>query len=237
MLTLVIHGDQFQSGSRLIEVLRQRHTEYRAFKGGPPPEIFRCAWPAGKAGSPDFAARFQREIGLAVMSDRSASREEIERRLLAIDAPVILQTHIDTSAWLECGREAVARFFAFWDEWTSLGRVQPVMATLQVEYELPKSALDLFQFRSRRRANEQIRSFLRAPFTPARSLIGVLPELNSIPRLQVIEWSQLPQVRRHLQDVDLESDINDLYKTRFGGQPQKMEPLAKELFDLLQSRS
>lgn len=240
LMLLVVHGDQYQGGSRFMDVLESKFAEFSATKNLPKPEIYHLTWPKTFKDAKDFREQLQKSVAGAVTKDRHASRQAVEHVLTTTAGPIVIEAYLPTSEWQNTGEKAAREFFAFWDEWTDIMRAYPVLVVLRVEYELAQGWANFRRRWSLDRTNRAIHSFCENPFRPQSSFFQVLKELHRVPRGEAVKWSQSEVVCKFIKTAPaLEPTINLLYDRKFAKEPEggpRMDPLAGELVQLLKAQ-
>jgi hypothetical protein len=239
VLIVLVQADEFQCGSQFIDVLRAKIPRFPATRDLGEPVSYELEWPKSFDSPEDFRLRLRRDLADRVTGNRHASRGEIEQAIKAISGPILVHTYLLTSEWQRTGKDAVLEFYRFWDEWTQLARTHPFIVILRVEYEVVQTSLGRFWPSRIERANRELRAFLRDCFTPENAIFDILRELPRIARDDAERWSRMDEVRRFVPDADLEPHVRELYRSKFAKEPEGqpcMEPLAKELGQLLRTR-
>ena len=110
-----------------------------------------------------------------------------------------------------------------------------------MEYELPRhSILNRIWPHEITRLNKTIRHFVCSRLSVGRETGAVLDELPRIPVADAIRWSHQEEIRKRVRGASLETDIYDMYRTKFAREPQgspRMEPLAVKLMKLLKEHA
>jgi len=237
----VVHADAEQSGPQFLQVLECRLRTFPATKDLGVPVTKELDWPRRFDNPAAFHRRIVETLADKIVDNRHASRQEIERCIRGISGPLLLHTYVSTSEWKKTGEAALTEFCRFWEEWTELRRLHPLIVVLRVEYELPReSFLNRIWPHETNRTNRTIRQFVCSRLNVGRETGAVLDELPRIPVEDAIRWSHQEEIRKSVGGVVLDKRIRTIYQTKFAKEPQgspRMDPLAGELMKLLKEHT
>jgi len=237
----VVHADAEQSGPQFLQVLECRLRTFPATKDLGVPVTKELDWPRRFDNPAAFHRRIVETLADKIVDNRHASRQEIERCIRGISGPLLLHTYVSTSEWKKTGEAALTEFCRFWEEWTELRRLHPLIVVLRVEYELPRhSILNRIWPHEITRLNKTIRHFVCSRLSVGRETGAVLDELPRIPVEDAIRWSHQEEIRKSVGGVVLDKRIRTIYQTKFAKEPQgspRMDPLAGELMKLLKEHT
>ncbi|MDX2031337.1 MAG: TIR domain-containing protein [Blastocatellia bacterium] len=208
----LIHGDEREEHGWFLDRLREHWLpatlSHLGVKVDPLPEIH---WTLPH--SVNRHEGFWEDLGQAALGTSAALPREIHTALAA-GAPQILRAEILIEKLEQSGEELLKRYLEFCDRWDDLPPGRAVIHFVSLKYH----SLANKRFWERRRLrgrNEELRAFVaqKIDFSQYGRLSGIaLPELRSIPRNDVVDWSRSEPVRRRRRIE--EREIRALYERK-----------------------
>jgi hypothetical protein len=231
-----IHGDEREEHGWFLDRLRAHWLPGTlSHLGIKAPLVNEIPWSL-----PHHASRhdgFWGDLGQAVVGTSAAASDEIHGALSRFEEPLMLRSEILTEQLEQSGERLLKSYLEFCDRWEDLPSGRAVIHFVSLKYHSLANK-GFWERRGLRRRNDALRAFVTAEidFTQYGRLTGiVLPELRSIPRNDVLDWSRLDPVRRRRRIE--EAEIRALYERgdlRDDEGHIPMDALAPELKRLLE---
>lgn len=185
----------------------------------------------------DAAEAFRAELANKLLDDRGKAPEELFAYLGAHAPPLLLVSHFVGRAGMAMLRKAATGMLNFWSQWPDLPPGRTLLHCLSVRFERGNEA-------AADSTHEEARRLLRrwaarsGGFKDHPRVAGVvLPELASVHRHHVEEWTELREVRKFARIQP--GDVAALFESQQQRKPDgsvPMEPLYHGMALLAQQR-
>ena len=236
----VIHGDEHQAQDMFLERLKKYILPEVL---GVPKELaiieYALPWPDRYTTAQSFPALLPRRIAEVLQASEDGTLEELNARLAAQMAPVMLSTFLLTQDWERHGVEGLRSFIRFWQHWPPLGQGQVLIVCLFVTFQMKREGGFFARFRVQRTNDDMadaIVTLARDSFDDLTHV--VLPRLEGVEQSEAEHWARSTETRNICPRDEVIAGIRAIYerwekKERSGAIP--MEHLAKDLRDLLRT--
>jgi hypothetical protein len=238
-LVCVVHGEPAQCHEEFIDLFAERLLAHGlGLKETAKVTRYSPTWPAA-ARPAELAAKYREQLAYLIDPALPASLAEIARALDAPHALVLIDTPVDTDAWLGGAGALLKAFLCGWADWPALDPGPWLVVCLKVkyrEYRFGLSRLNALRSFWLRRANNDMRRALQAAAVcPAGVGLVVLPELTAVGLDEALAWRTAVQEAKYCGNRNLIPDIEALFgRTRSPGK-LPMRELADGLMRLLET--
>jgi len=237
-IVCIIHGDERQAQDMFLERLKKYILPDLL---NVPQELsimeYALSWPDRYATAKSFPSILVRRIAEAVQMSEDATLKDVNARLIAQMAPVLVSTFLLTQDWERHGVEGLRSFVRFWQQWPALSPGQVLVICLFVTYQVKRDAGFLTRWRSQRSNAELTQAVATLAHERFDGIIHcVLPPLEGVERGEVEHWARSTETRNICPRDEIISGIRSMYeswekKERSTAMP--MEDLAEQLRKLL----
>jgi hypothetical protein len=242
-LVCVVHGAEDQCQEEFLEQLRHvslpRMLGLDRDRGFIKDYLVDC--PSAFHDADSFRRRVLNKLASRVLDQGMATAEELAAEIAGQRGPVLIQAHLLTDDWTCGGPALIDGFLGFWADWPEAASKHLLLILLVVTYQQGEG-LGWLRRRSQRRANQQLRAYLRALDVAAVTGVPglVLDELLGVIQKDAENWARDDAIRRFCGGRHLLDEIRRLYdrpQVHDAGGRIAMLPLAAELTEMLRTRA
>lgn len=134
----IIHGDEKQAPDMFLKRIENEylpkllntHTKVRSFQ---------VQWPAGNLNPSALGKKLESEVADAVLHNPDEGCENVQRTLVAYNAPIMITMELLTGDWVQHKKGILEAILDFWNKWPPLSSNQKLFVFLYVTHTIPES--------------------------------------------------------------------------------------------------
>lgn len=236
-MVVVIHGDDMQAQDMFRQrIARQFIPKLLKINTRQTPVMeFSLPWPTHAETIQELGGEFTRRLGEDVLGEFESCCEDIQRAFVEYNSPVIIETEVLTSDWMNLGESVLEAFLDFWNNWPALAPKQNLFIFLYVTHK----TLNINETKRHEymECNERMVTKLKQyPFDDYKKIHGkVLARLTNISETEARDWARA--VANEYFNGEISLLIKNIRKLFENEETIAMDPLASQLKEILKSAS